>query len=241
MKKKKKETYDIELLILRIFLKHIKKYHLYHIFRCSVGIPNSHRDLFHIIASRVWRNYKHAVGKLGMLSPYYANSRSLDEFLMAMRNNSGGKLKIENDGNCQMVVMNIVNGLLHSCIEYAISDNFGVLEKVGEEVFNEVCQTLFGEEFVDKTTEMLKPEQIEMLEKYGRMIPPPHMDRRHRGDVIPPPQQPSQEEFQRWIEEYLVRMPHPEQVEMTQPTFRNDNMNVGYWGDELEYEDEPWD
>ena len=66
------------------------------------------------------------------------------------------------------------------------------------------------------------------------------MDRRHRGDVIPP-KQPSQEEFQRWIEEYLVRMPHQEQVAMTQPTFRNDNMNVGYWGDEIEYEDEPWD
>ena len=237
--RQKKETYDIELLILRIFLKHIKKYHLYHIFRCSVGIPNSHRDLFHIIASRVWRNYRHAVGRLGMVSPYYANSRSLDEFLMTMRNNSGGKLKIENNGNCQMIVMNIVNGLLHSCIEYAIGDNFGVLEKVGEGVFNEVCQNLFGDEFVDKTTEMLKPEQMEMLEKYGRMIPPPHMDRRHRGDVIPP-QQPSQEEFQRWIEEYLSRPQIREQMEMTQPTFRNDNMNVGYWGD-IEYEDEPWD
>jgi hypothetical protein len=241
MKKKKKETYDIELLILRIFLKHVKKHHLYHIFRCSVGIPNRHRDIFHTIASRVMRNYNNSLSNLGMVNPYYANTRSLEEFLATMRSTSGGNFKIENSGNCQMTVMNIVNGLIHSCIEYAIGNDFAVLEKIGEGVFTEVCQNLFGDEFVDKTTEMLKPEQMELLERYGRMIPPPNMGRRHRGDVIPPPHHPNQEEFQRWIEEYLVRMPHPEQVEMTQPTFRNDNMNVGYWGDEIEYEDEPWD
>lgn len=242
MKKKNKEKYDIELLILRIFLKHVKMHRLYHIFRCSVGIPNSHRDLFHIIASRVWRNYSNTVGRLGMMGSCYANSRSLDEFLMCMRSNGGGKFQIVNDGNCQMAVMNIVNGLIHSCIECGIGEDFKVLEKLGEGVFTEVCQNLFGDEFVDKTTEMLKPEQMELLERYGRMIPPPNMGRRHRGDVIPPPHHPNQEEFQRWIEEYLVRMPHPEQVEMTQPTFRNEH-NGEIWQEPFYWEDadDDWD
>ena len=239
--RKKRKDYDVELLILRIFLKHVKKHHLYHIFRCSVGIPNRHRDIFHTIASRVMRNYNNSLSNLGMVSPYYANTRSLEEFLATMRSTSGGKLRIENDGNCQMTVMNIVNGLVHSCIEYAVGNNFGVLEKIGEGVFTEVCQNLFGDEFVDKTTEFLKPEQMEMLEKYGRMIPPPDMGRRHRGDAIPPLHQPNQEEFYRWLEEYLARIsPHQQQVETTQPTFRNDNMNGGYWED-VELDDEPWD
>ena len=236
--RKKRKDYDVELLILRIFLKHVKKHHLYHIFRCSVGIPNRHRDIFHTIASRVMRSYNNSLSNLGMVSPYYANTRSLEEFLATMRSTSGGKLRIENDGNCQMTVMNIVNGLVHSCIEYAVGNNFDVLEKIGEGVFTEVCQNLFGNEFVDKTTEFLKPEQMEMLEKYGRMIPPPDMGRRHRGDAIPPLHQPNQEEFYRWLEEYLARIPpHQQQVETTQPTFRNDNMNGFYdWED-----DELWD
>jgi hypothetical protein len=230
--RKKRKDYDVELLILRIFLKHVKKHHLYHIFRCSVGIPNRHRDIFHTIASRVMRNYNNSLSNLGMVNPYYANTRSLEEFLATMRSTSGGNFKIENSGNCQMTVMNIVNGLIHSCIEYAIGNNFAVLEKIGEGVFTEVCQNLFGDEFVDKTTEMLKPEQMEMLEKYGRMIPPPDMGRRHRGDAIPPLHQPNQEEFYRWLEEYLARIPPTQQVETTQPTFRNDNMNGFYdWED----------
>ena len=228
MKNKNKEKYDIELLILRIFLKHVKKHHLYHIFRCSVGIPNRHRDIFHTIASRVIRNYKNSLSNLGMVNPYYANTRSLEEFLATMRSTSGGDFKIENSGNCQMTVMNIVNGLIHSCIEYAIGDNFTVLEKIGEGVFTEVCQNLFGDEFVDKTTEMLKPEQIELLEKYGRMIPPLDMGRRHRGDMMMPPP-PSQEEYQRWVNEYLARMPRLQQVEMTQPTFVNEPIE---WDDD---------
>lgn len=232
--RKKRKDYDVELLILRIFLKHVKKHHLYHIFRCSVGIPNRHRDIFHTIASRVMRNYNNSLSNLGMVSPYYANTRSLEEFLATMRSTSGGKLRIENDGNCQMTVMNIVNGLIHSCIEYAIGNNFAVLEKIGEGVFTEVCQNLFGDEFVDKTTEFLKPEQMEMLEKYGRMIPPPDMGRRHRGDMMMPPP-PSQEEYQRWVNEYLARIPHPQQVEMTQPTFVNEPIE---WDDDWA---EPWD
>lgn len=228
--RKKRKDYDVELLILRIFLKHVKKHHLYHIFRCSVGIPNRHRDIFHTIASRVMRNYNNSLSNLGMVNPYYANTRSLEEFLATMRSTSGGDFKIENSGNCQMTVMNIVNGLVHSCIEYAVGSDFGVLEKIGEGVFTEVCQKLFGDEFVDKTTEFLKPEQMEMLEKYGRMIPPPDMGRRHRGDVIPPPHQPNQEEFNRWLEEYLARMPRPQhKVEMTQPTFVNEPIE---WDDD---------
>lgn len=229
-KKKKSETYGIELLILRIFLKHVKMHHLYHRFRCSVGVSNRHKDLFHIIASRVLTNYN-AICKLGEMGSYYMNAKSLDEIAMTIRGMNGNKLKIENDGNGQMMVMNIVNGLIHSCIEYAIGNDFTVLEEIGEGAFTEICQNLFGDGFVDKTAELLKPEQMELLERYGRMIPPPNMGRRHRGDVIPPPHHPNQEEFQRWMEEYLVRMPHQEQVEMTQPTFRNEPL---VWEDDIE-------
>ena len=203
--------YETELLILRIFLKHVKLNHMYHIFRCSVGIQHRHKDLFHTIASRVLRNYN-SISKLGSIGSYYMNANSLKDLMDMMRGMYGGDVKnIDDSGKGQLALMNVVNGLIHSCIEYAVKDNFGILEKIGEGAFTEICEKLFGDKFEDKTKEAIDPRYIEMIEKYGRMMPPPQMmDRRRRGEMPPPP---NQEEFQRWIEDYVARMPHPEIME----------------------------
>ena len=213
--RKFKKNYELELMILRTFLKHVKEYHLYHRFRCSVGLKNRRKDLFHIIASRTLTNYN-AICKLGEMGSYYMNAESLEDILETMRSTHGGKLNIENNSNCQMSLMNIVNGLVHSCIEYSITNDFHILEKIGEATFNEVCKNLFGDKFEDKTKEMMNPQQLEMMEKFGRLMPPPDMARkRHRGDYRMPSVE-EREAFNKWLEDYLARM--PKEMDMTEPT-----------------------
>ena len=200
--RKFKKNYELELMILRTFLKHVKEHHLYHRFRCSVGLRNRRKDLFHVIASRALTNYN-AICKLGDMGSYYMNADSLEDILAAMRRTHGGKLNIENNSNCQMSLMNIVNGLVHSCIEYSITNDFHILEKIGEATFNEVCRNLFGDKFEDKTKEGMNPKQLEMMEKFGRLMPPPDMfERRRRGDYRMPTNE-EEKAFQMWLHEYM--------------------------------------
>ena len=199
------ERKDVETLVFRIFLKHVKIHHLYPQFRCSVNISNRHRDLFHTVAFRVLPSYSELVGRLQYSGSAFSHARSLDELLSLMRT-SMGVGKIENNGKCQMRLMNLINSLIHSCIEYSIRQDFQILEALGEGIFNEVCHELFGDSFVDKTQEELDPRQREMIEKYGSM-PPPQMMRRRRGEDSPY-FQPTTEEvdaFRRWMEEHLRR------------------------------------
>ena len=209
--KKIPKDFEIELLILRIFLKHVKMHHLYNQFRCSVNIPNRQKDLYHTIASRVLNRYNDTVGKLGMMGSCYINSVSLNDFLRMMRESCGGRILVENSNKGQVALMNVVNGLIHSCIEYSIGDRFAILEQIGEGVFKEVCQALFGDDFVDKTMEGLDPKQLEMLERHGRMMPPPPMMGRGRRRGNDPQ---IEDEFRRWLDSMRDMMPpQPNQAE----------------------------
>jgi hypothetical protein len=60
-------------------------------------------------------------------------------------------------------------------LEYAIHDDFKVLEKIGEGIFNEVCTLLFGEGFVDKTNELMNPNNDENIRKMMEGMIPPEM------------------------------------------------------------------
>ena len=71
--------------------------------------------------------------------------------------------------------MNTINGLIHSCLEYAIHDDFKVLERIGGGVFDEVCALLFGEGFVDKTNEIMNPDNDENIRKMMEGMIPPEM------------------------------------------------------------------
>jgi hypothetical protein len=99
-------------------------------------------------------------GRLNNMSSTYLVVKNIEELLSAMKYTNGvNNLPIENSGDCQMRIMNTVNGLVHCCIEYGMKtkEDFTLLGKIGEDIFNEVCSKLFGEEFVDKTNEMVKP------------------------------------------------------------------------------------
>ena len=59
----------------------------------------------------------------------------------------------------------------------------------------EVGKTLFGDDFTDKTSEQIDQKQIEMMEKFGRMMLQPNSDY----------MRPTMEEisaFNKWLEEH---------------------------------------
>jgi hypothetical protein len=207
------ERKDVETLVFRIFLKHVKMHHLYPQFRCSVNISNRHRDLFHTVAFRVLPSYNELVSRLQYSGSAFSHARSLDELLSLMRT-SMGVGKIENNGKCQMRLMNLINSLIHSCIEYSIRQDFQILEALGEGIFNEVCHELFGDSFVDKTQEELDPRLREMIEKYGRMPPPQMMGRMPRGDYRPTDEKVSSA-FRMWMEEHLKQQEMRNAVQFT--------------------------
>jgi hypothetical protein len=193
-----KKGYELEFLILRTFLKYVKLNNMYNIFRCSVNLPNRNRDLYHVIASKLLYGYG-KISRLPKIDAFYMNAKSLDE-LLAMMHGMHGNFKIENNSKCQMIIMNMVNGLIHSCIEYAVDTDFSILEKLGEDVFTEVCKSLFGDNFVDKTAEAM-PMNTEQM---GITMPPPP---RH-GDRTPirMSPQPSHDEFIKWLESHREQL-----------------------------------
>lgn len=183
MRKIKKE-FETEFLIFKTFLKHVKMAHMYPQFRGSVNMMNRDKDLFYTIRNSIDREYHNELSRLNSIHSTYLGCRDVDNLLETMRHSNGGTLNVEYTAECQMKVMNTVNGLIHSCLEYAIHDDFKILEKIGGDVFNEVCTLLFGEGFVDKTNEIMNPDNnAEIAEMMKKMIPPEML--RGRGDRDP--------------------------------------------------------
>ena len=170
--RKIKKGFETEFLIFKTFLKHAKMAHMYPQFRGSVNMMNRNKDLFYAIRNSIDREYHNELSRLIGVHSTYLGCRNVDNLLEIMRYSNGGRINVEYTSECQMKLMNTINGLIHSCLEYAIHDDFKILEKIGSGVFDEVCTLLFGEGFVDKTNELMNPNNDENIRKMMEgMIP----------------------------------------------------------------------
>jgi len=178
MRKHTNSNYDLEELVLKVFLKHVKANNLYIAFRWSVNHNNAYRDIIHALSSQMMKDsYRHSLDRMSKLGSSFIYSSSIEEILTAMRNCNGGhKVNIVNDGKSQMIIMAMVNNLIHSCIEHAIIKDIQRLEKLGSSVFEEVCKKLFGDAFKDMTEEAIDPKQKEFFEKMGGIPNLEHID-----------------------------------------------------------------
>lgn len=197
MRKIKKE-FETEFLIFKTFLKHAKMAHMYPQFRGSVNIMNRDKDLFYAIRNSIDREYHNELSRLSGVHSTYLGCRDVDNLLETMRHSNGGRINVEYTAECQMKLMNTINGLIHSCLEYAIHDDFKILEKIGGGVFDEVCTLLFGEGFVDKTNELMNPNNNENIRKMMEGMIPPEMLRGRDG------KDPMRDKaFMEWFEKML--------------------------------------
>lgn len=177
-------NYDLEELVLRVFLKHVKSRKLYVAFRLSVNHTNCMRDIFHVVSLKMIPNsYIDGSEKLNRVGSSFTSADSYSTLLHMMRDCCGGhKLNVTNDGKFQIAIMQMVNSLIHNCIEYKVlaNGNLQCLEELGGSIFKEVCHKLFGDSFEDKTEEAIDPNQREFLRKMAEMggaQNPMHIDR----------------------------------------------------------------
>ena len=80
-------------------------------------------------------------------------------------------------GKVQMRITQLLNTLLHSCVEKTVG-NFSEIECIGQETFNMVCKEIYGDNFVDETEKNIPEEvkrlinaQREYLERNGMVDP----------------------------------------------------------------------
>lgn len=72
------------------------------------------------------------------------------------------------DGKVQQRVTQLINTLIHCCVEKTITD-FRQLEDIGRETFDMVCRKIFGNNFVDETEKEL-PDNVKKLLEAQRMF-----------------------------------------------------------------------
>ena len=152
------ENFQIEKLVFQTFLKHIKERKLYIYFRMAINYNNVNRDIFQsFIRHSNSHFFTDCCGKLSQSEHAYINASSLLDILQIMQSQKGknGNVAIENTREFQMVIMNLVNSLLHNCIEYAVRDNMKILEEIGSQIFEECCKKLLGDSFEDLTQKMI--------------------------------------------------------------------------------------
>ena len=160
------EKMKIEKLVFRVFMKHVKANNLYAAFRLSVNHNKAYNDIVHVLFSRYtvdkYSKCLHTMKHIG--GTIFINANSINDILTVMHNDS--RINIDkNDRNTQMYIMNLVNVLIHNCIEHALVNNMMLIEKIGSAIFEEVGKKLFGEDFKDLTNEGLDPKQVELMER----------------------------------------------------------------------------
>jgi hypothetical protein len=80
-------------------------------------------------------------------------------------------------GKVQMRITQLLNTLLHSCVEKTVG-NFSEIERIGQETFDMICKQIYGDDFVDETEKNIPKEvkrlidtQREYLEGNGMVDP----------------------------------------------------------------------
>jgi hypothetical protein len=64
-------------------------------------------------------------------------------------------------GKVQMRITQLLNTLLHSCVEKTVG-SFSEIERIGQETFNMVCKEIYGDDFVDETEKNI-PEELKRM------------------------------------------------------------------------------
>lgn len=159
----------LEALVFRVFLKHVKANNLYIAFRWAVNRDNAHKDIIHALSSSLCRqSYRHSSDRISRLGCAFVSAHSIDDIIRFMQA-EGGKSCNDDDRKLQMTIMNMVNMLIHSCIEHALTNDMPRLEKIGSAVFEEVGKKIFGDDFKDMTEEVIDPRHHELFEKIKEM------------------------------------------------------------------------
>lgn len=155
-------------MVFRCLCRVLKNRKIYHRFRCFIGVCDN--SIYrHDLATSVYT-------MLESMQPYVRIAQQGDNPFCNASNKEGifyilrellGKNNIitkENNGDMgkvQMRITQLLNTLLHSCVEKTVG-NFSEIERIGQETFDMVCKQIYGDDFVDETEKNI-PEEVKRL------------------------------------------------------------------------------
>jgi len=157
-------------MVFRCLCRVLKNRKIYHRFRCFIGVCGksvySH-DLttsvytmlecmqpYVRIAQQGDNPFCHASNKEGI---FYILRELLGKDNMITKENNGDM------GNVQMRITQVLNTLLHCCVEKMVG-NFSEIERIGQETFNMVCKEIYGDDFVDETEKNIPDDVKRMID-----------------------------------------------------------------------------
>lgn len=170
MNEKRFET-DKELreLVYNTLMKVLKKMKMYHIFKMFIGYDdyNAHlpNDICCIILfSLDVSQYDTPLYKIMCNAnrrrdenPFFHSTTKYD--IISRLGDIGNPIQDGEDNVKikQRRITELINTLIHCCIEKGVKD-YSILEKMGQEIFNLVCEEVFGKGFKDETEDDIPQE-----------------------------------------------------------------------------------
>lgn len=155
-------------MVFRCLCRVLKNRKIYHRFRCFIGVCD--KSIYsHDLTTSVYTI-------LECMQPYvrdaqqgdnpFASASNREDIFSILRQLLGKDNMItkENNGDMgkvQMRITQLLNTLLHSCVEKTVG-NFSEIERIGQETFNMVCKEIYGDDFVDETEKNI-PEEVKKL------------------------------------------------------------------------------
>ena len=155
-------------MVFRCLCRVLKNKKIYHRFRCFIGICE--KSIYsHDLTTSIYTILK-------CMQPYvmdaqqgdnpFCSAANREDIFKILKQLLGEDNVITKDnskdvGKVQMRITQILNTLLHSCVERTVN-NFLEIESIGQETFEMVCKEIYGDDFVDET-EKNTPEEVKKL------------------------------------------------------------------------------
>ncbi len=178
---------EIKETVFRCLCGVLKKHHLYAQFRCMMRAaqrprPNHNGARLTVALNHAIPSIRRFQNEYGRDNLFTQASCKEDIFDMLDKIDKDGipplrGQELSEIGYCQIKITQYINILLHTCVECYVRD-YRLMEKIGGETYDMICKSLFGEDFVDETEQIMPQNVKDMISAQQA-----YMDDKHIHDI----------------------------------------------------------
>ena len=165
---------DLQILVFKYLCRVLKNRKIYHRFRCFIGngesiISITRRPCIYYSSFRCMKPIIGVALSQASENPFF-HATTIDSVIAVFEAMLGKYDTIDewDDGKVQQRITQLINTLIHCCVEKTITD-FRQIEDIGRETFDMVCRKIFGNNFIDETEKEL-PDNIKKILEAQRMF-----------------------------------------------------------------------
>ena len=226
---------DLQILVFKYLCRVLKNRKIYHRFRCFIGHDMTAYGMYEYnlySAFPCMKPIADMASSMGTSENPFFNTSTMEAVISVYESMLGQYDTIDewDDGKVQQRVTQLINTLMHCCVEKTITD-FHQLEDIGKETFDMVCRKIFGNNFVDETEKEL-PDNIKKILEAQRMFMENH-------DVDDPRRLFGNREFMN----FLKQQGYWDDLRIkTEPPSRYEPRTTTYWSNpwEMTWDGDDW-